>query len=127
MVNLHRLNSDDSKESNGVVKSKGKTISKVEITDNVLVISFTDDTTLSIRDDGQTCCESRYMVTDDDLPYYAGATLLSVEISDAPNQEDEYGDHEVQFLRVNTNKGTFVLSNHNEHNGHYSGFAMIAY
>lgn len=34
--------------------------------------------------------------------------------------------HEVQFLHVKTSKGSFAVSNHNEHNGYYGGFNVEA-
>ena len=106
------------------VSSNGKVILSARIENNSLRLEFNDDTAIEFFDDGQSCCESRYMVCDDDLPYFSGATLVSAELADAPEIEDEYGVHEVQFLRVATSKGTLVVSNHNEHNGYYGGFAL---
>ena len=67
------------------------------------------------------------MRTDDTLADYVGATLVDCELRDAPTTEVEHGDtHEVQFLAVKTSAGELVLSSHNEHNGYYGGFAMVA-
>lgn len=82
--------------------------------------------TLCLYDDAQSCCEHRYMVCDDDLGAFVGATLLGAEIVNAPDETDEYGEHEVQFLKVNTSAGTFTIANHNEHNGYYGGFWIVA-
>lgn len=111
-----------------VKSSLNKTIEKVwldEETDR-LNFKFTDGTGMYLFDDGQSCCEHRYMVTADDLNEYADAKLLDVELKDAPDQEDEYGVHEVQFLDVKTDKGVFQMANHNEHNGYYGGFWLVA-
>jgi hypothetical protein len=115
------------KETVEAVKSAlGKVIEKVSLENNELVFKFTDGSGLKMFDDGQSCCESRYMVTADDLTEYANTTLLDFELKNAPNMEDEYGDHEVQFLDVKTSNGVFQMANHNEHNGYYGGFWIVA-
>jgi len=92
-----------------------------------LMFEFDDDTNLRLADGGQSCCEHRYMRTDDDLNEYAGAVLMDIEVASAPDQEDEWGEvHEVQFLNVHTDKGVFQMANHNEHNGYYGGFWIQA-
>jgi hypothetical protein len=109
----------------------GKTISDAYVDDDCyidggLIMKFTDETGIMIYDDGRSCCEHRYIHTDDDLSHYSGAMFKGVELKDAPEIEDEYGFHEVQFLIINTDKGSFTLETHNEHNGYYSGFYMKA-
>lgn len=104
----------------------GKKIAGLSLSDNALHFVFDDGAKIKIYDDGQNCCEERYMATDDDLPYFVGAVLNGIKIKDAPNIEDEYGEHEIQFLEVLTSKGTFVMANHNEHNGYYGGFWVVA-
>ncbi len=111
---------------NAVTSSLGKVIDVVYLSDNRLVFQFGDNTKLIMYDNGQSCCETRYMRTDDDLTEYAGATLLDFELKSAPNMVDEYGEHEVQFLDVKTSKGIFQMANHNEHNGYYGGFYIVA-
>lgn len=104
----------------------GKTIHEAKIEDDRLVLSFTDRTSITLRDDGQSCCAHRYMTCDDDLPYYKGAELLDAEVAPGPDAEDEWGgSHEQEFLRVKTSKGTFTVANHNVHNGYYGGFYLI--
>jgi len=93
---------------------------------DALNFEFEDETKLKVWDGGQSCCENRYMATSDDLTEYSGAKLLDFELKNAPNVADEYGDHEVQFLDVKTDKGTFQMANHNEHNGYYGGFWIVA-
>ena len=103
-------------------KSIGKTITALSSNEDALYITFEDGKRISLFDDGQSCCEHRYMRTDDDLDYYVGSKLLGGEIKDAPSVEAEYDEHEVQFLEIITDKGSFTMSNHNEHNGYYGGF-----
>lgn len=101
----------------------GKTISSLKLgADDALHFVFTDGSKLKISDDGQSCCEHRYMRTDDDLSEFIGAKLLDAEIKEAPNVVNEYEEHEVQFLEVKTDRGVFTMASHNEHNGYYGGF-----
>lgn len=103
----------------------GKTIKGLELSDNVLHFTFTDGTKIKIFDNGQDCCENRYMRTDDELRDFIGAQLLDATLKDAPSETLEYGDeHEVQFLEIKTSIGVFTMSNHNEHNGYYGGFSI---
>ena len=113
---------------NAVKSSIGKKIKKVWLDEesNKLRFEFDDNSNLVMYDGGQSCCEYRYMRTDDDLNEYEGATVLDFELKDAPSQEGEYGEHEIQFLDVITDKGVFQLANHNEHNGYYGGFWIVA-
>jgi len=104
----------------------GKPVTALSVTGSDLNIDFAD-ARLRIFDDGQSCCESRYMVCDDDLTAYIGAQLMDVTIEDAPDMPDEYGVHQVQFLHVKTSAGSFTVSSHNEHNGYYGGFYISAH
>ena len=104
----------------------GKKIISITIEDNVLIFEFSDGL-FKIWDDGQSCCEHRYMSTDDNLKYHEGAKLLGIGIKDAGDIEDDDGEcHECQFLEVSTSKGRFQCVNHNEHNGYYGGFSLTA-
>lgn len=104
--------------------SVGKRIEKLSLKDDALEFIFSDGMGIAIFDDGQSCCENRYMTTDDDLSRFIGAELVSAETSSAPNIEYEDGDHEVQFLKVTTSFGVFTMESHNEHNGYYGGFSI---
>lgn len=93
---------------------------------NVLSIQFVGGGTLCIWDDGQSCCESRYMTTDDELDTFVGAKVVGLEVvdgPDVPSDEDDYGDaHEQTFVKLETTMGTITMVTHNEHNGYYGGF-----
>jgi hypothetical protein len=66
------------------------------------------------------------MRTDDDLKEHIGGKLLRVALKDAPPVEEGGNVHEVQFLEIETTKGIFTMSNHNQHNGYYGGFYVVA-
>lgn len=102
----------------------GKTISSLDADGDRLRIAFDDGTAIAFSDEGQSCCENRFMVCDDDLTPYIGSKLLGAEVSAGPDEPDEYGTHEVEFLRVETSAGIFTVANHNEHNGYYGGFSV---
>lgn len=104
----------------------GRKLTGVALADDAIRLGLDDGSTLVIEDAGQSCCERRYMTCDDALTGFDGAQLVDVEVRDAPNVADEYGDHEVQFLVVKTSKGDITAETHNEHNGYYGGFAVRA-
>lgn len=109
--------------------SKDKVIKKLWLDEeaNKFIFVFTDDSKLTLFDNGQSCCESRYMRTDgNDLQPHVGHKLVDINITGYNNTSDKYagGEHEEQFVRVTTSLGTFVLVNHNEHNGYYGGFSL---
>lgn len=89
-----------------------------------LLFRMADGTAFQLWDARQSCCEHRYMHTDDDLPYHVGALLVDIELRDGPGVERDYGETESQFLIVTTSKGCFTVVNYNEHNGYYGGFHM---
>lgn len=104
----------------------GATIQNAWIGDNRLQIQFTDGRKLIVYDDGQSCCETRYMSTDDELSSLSGEVFVGLEKKSAPNISDEYGEHEVEFLDIITNRSRAQIANHNEHNGYYGGFWIAA-
>lgn len=77
--------------------SVGKQIEAIDLRNDMLHVKFTDGTAIQIADEGQMCCETRYMRTDDDLFTFVGAVLVGGEIRSAPDVPSEE-DHEVQFL-----------------------------
>lgn len=113
-----------------IVAAHGKRITALRLdddeTNNALHFELEDGSKFALYDNGQSCCENRYMRTDDDLSYYIGSLFIEARIQDAPDMPDEYGSHEVQFLIVATSKGEFTMQSHNEHNGYYGGFAICA-
>ncbi len=87
------------------------------------IIYFTDGTSLEIEDDPD-CCEVRWMHTDDDLDYYAGSTLVGVELRDGPTVDGDCGEvEETMFLLITTSLGVVTIAAHNNHNGYYGGIS----
>lgn len=119
---LHYL-SGGSKED--PAKYYGKKITSAKLDDNRLKITFEDGVKISIFDNVQNCCESRYMDTSDDVAWLEGKTLKAINTKDAPTESGPYGDaHEIVFLEIETMEGSITLANHNEHNGYYGGFGL---
>lgn len=46
---------------NAIKQSLGKEIKSILLQDKQLSITLSDDSTLHLYDDGQSCCETRYM------------------------------------------------------------------
>lgn len=88
-------------------------------------VTFMDGVTIHILDEGQSCCESRYITCDDDWIDLVGGRLLDIETKDAGDVESEYGEfHEAVFIEIKTDKGHVAFTTHNEHNGYYGGFGL---
>lgn len=89
-------------------------------------LTFEDGRQLFIYDDGQSCCEHRYMTFDDPLSELVGASFNDVQESFCNNEpDDDYGDaHEMVFLNIVTDRGVVQVVNHNKHNGYYGGFSI---
>lgn len=116
-----------SKDSAEIVQeSLGKVIAELSISDNALSFKFADGTSMTLSDQGQSCCESRYLTFDGDLQQYVGAKLEGAEFKDEYSGQADYEEHEIQPVQISTSKGNFVVEHHNEHNGYYGGFWIVA-
>ena len=125
-VMLKALSGDDHGED-AVSAALGKTIMSIRLDEDQLLLGLGGGDVLRLWDDGQSCCEVRYMRTDDDFQPHLGTQLVSVELRDAPNENDDHNEvHQVQFLIITTTRGAFTISSHNEHNGYYGGFWIQA-
>lgn len=103
----------------------GRTVTSAELTDDRLKLALDDGRKIEIWDNGQSCCEHRWMSTDDDPASLVGGKLIRIEAKEAPDGPSEYGEpHEQVFVEVATDKGFITLVNHNEHNGYYGGFGL---
>jgi hypothetical protein len=101
----------------------GREIKGVALERQSLILEFTDGTALTIWDDGQSCCESRYVTCDDDINCLIGGKFHSVilkEADDIPTSDI----HEICFVDVWTDRSVITLCTHNEHNGYYGGFNL---
>ena len=94
--------------------------------DDAVVLRFDDGSAISISDDGQSCCENRYMTCDDDLNKLVGDKFLGVEVrgGESGDDDDGYTVHETEFVEVKTTGPGVTLVTHNEHNGYYGGFLI---
>lgn len=102
----------------------GKEIAKAEISERALQLTFSDSIYIEIFDGNQSCCEHRYMTTDDDVRDLIGHKLVRIEAKAGPGVGDCKGQHETCFVEVATDVGFITIVNHNEHNGDYSGFCL---
>ena len=103
----------------------GRKITSAELWENNLELSFDDRTKIAIWDAGQSCCENRYMTTDDDVQYLVGSRLIRIEEKPGPDEYDDENEvHETCFVEVGTDQGFITLVTHNVHNGYYGGFAL---
>lgn len=127
-VMLNQLTGEHIRSASALKDAMGKQITSLSLSeDSQLRIKFSDGTGLRIWDDGQSCCESRYTRTDDDLSAFVGANLLDVAVRDGGGTGEEDGDyHDIQFLVLSTDRGDITFSSHNEHNGYYGGFSLSA-
>jgi hypothetical protein len=109
-----------------IEQSKDKVIIDLAVSKDRFGIKFKDGTSLVLEDDGQSCCEQRYMTCEDKLDEFTGSKFVSVEIRDGNGiaGEHEDGEHEIQFMIIKTDKGDITVTNHNEHNGYYGGFSI---
>ena len=110
---------------------QGKSICSFLLEEEALLIRFTDDSALKLFDEGQQCCEQRYLRSDDDFRAVEGAQFLDAQVREAAESAflvdtNNCGIHEVQFLVILTSLGELTISAHNEHNGYYGGFTLSA-
>lgn len=79
-----------------------------------------------IEDAGQSCFESRYLHSSDDLTALVGEELISIKASEVEYRHDTGEEHEVVFLMVTTTMDSATIETHNEHSGYYGGFTIRA-
>lgn len=127
-VMLNKMFSDEAWRA--AREALGRPISSLRLDDDDELVIRLEGTkavrTLKLWDGGQSCCERRYLRTDDDLQAHVGAILKDIEVKEAKDSvSGDYGEeHEVQFLEITTSKGCFQIVAHNQHNGYYGGFSL---
>ncbi len=111
----------------------GRTIKSITRKGDTLEITFEaksdtiKEVSIQISDEGQSCCEKRYMVIDDDLSSLVGQKLVSVEVKYTKSYSENDTDddtHETAFLEIQGNSSSITVATHNEHNGFYGGFRL---
>lgn len=97
--------------------------------DEGLKLTCANGWVITLNDEGQSCCESRYITCDDDVGSLVGGVFYGVrkcvtgrEWEDDEDDDDEV--HDVVFIDVVTSVGSITLCTHNEHNGYYGGFSV---
>jgi hypothetical protein len=97
--------------------------------EDAVFLILDDDKKVKVSDNGQLCCERRYMTSDDTdgIGFLKGSNLFDIVVTgDTRGDEGGYGYvHAVQFLEIRTSHGVATLSNHNVHNGYYGGFGLV--
>lgn len=103
----------------------GRKITTAVVSNDELRLTFSDGTGLRLWDNGQSCCESRYITCDDDTCKLVGGELRRIEAKRTEEKAGEYGDeHEMVFIEVGTDECFVTICTHNEHNGYYGGFGL---
>ena len=104
-----KYNNLDKGSAMSLLHSEGKVIKGINLFNKGLFITF-KDSVLKIFDDGQSCCEYRYMHTEDDLKDYIGTTFKSLEKKEHKRSEiDTFDILDSQFLDINTSKGLLQI------------------
>ena len=105
-------------------KYYGKTIKSAEVDEERLLITFDDGVTIKLWDDGQSCCECRYITCDDIAGDLVGGKLVEIFTKECNDFENEEEDHEAVFITIKTDLTAITMTTHNEHNGYYGGFGL---
>jgi len=118
---IHYLGGGSTESAN---KFYGRKIKAAKMVDDKFIITFAGGSEIAIGDNGQSCCESRYMTCDDNPADLVGGKLRSIEVK--KYEEDEKSDepHEIAFLEVATETTSITFCTHVEHNGYYGGFGL---
>ena len=132
----------------------GDTITEAALVDDKLQLVFASGRKVALSDEGQSCCESRYITTDDNVSDLVGGKLVTIEERDGGDQQgpcstcqgpnaydppdsgktcyscngtgiESNGSHDLAFVVIQTDKSSITLCTHNEHNGYYGGFALV--
>lgn len=113
-------------KSNIINKYTGKRIVALTLSDNKIKLYFGGGFVVHIFDNGQRCCEERFITTDDNLSLATNTRFRNLTIKGTTN--DDYSDDEIKqideilFLKIQTDKACFTFETHNKHNGYYGGF-----
>lgn len=122
--NYNTLENLLSESEHNADKYYGKKITDCFLKDDRLSIYFDDGKKIQIWDNGQSCCESRYITCDDNPKDLIGNKLVKIEPKEGPEIKNNYETHEQVFIEIATDKGFITMTTHNEHNGYYGGFGL---
>ena len=98
-----------------------------KLDNEALTLTFEDGKWITVSDEGQHCCEERYITCDDNLDAIIGSYLVRVEHKGVGDfdKDPERDYHETAFIEVMTSNGAITLCTHNIHNGYYGGFHLV--
>lgn len=107
----------------------GRKIKEAIFNEDEIYLTFEDGVKIKIWDAGQSCCESRYMRTEDNISDLNGNVLNKIDVKDGgvTQGKDKYDNddfHEINFLEIQAGHETFTVCTHVEHNGYYGGFVL---
>jgi hypothetical protein len=127
MSTLTKTNGDEA-----LTLGNGNTIVSITIDtdkreDGVVIIRFIDGAQLELWDNARSCCESRWLHSDDDLPYFTNCTLVSVSVEGGDSEEDSDNGGNVkesEFIKIQTSLGMITVVAYNSHNGYYGGISI---
>lgn len=107
-------------------KYYGKTIQNawMDKESNRFFIIFCDALKIFINDQGQSCCEHRYMTCDDNPLDLVGKKLTEVKVKNLIRDDGSDDSHEIAFLEIIAGDASVNFATHNEHNGYYGGFDL---
>ena len=91
---------------------------------DILCIKLECGLQVEVCDNGQSCCEHRYMNCDDNLSSLVGEEFRSIKLGESSHTDHDYDVTDIQFLKFQTNKDSITIANYNEHNGYYGGFSI---
>lgn len=105
-------------------KYNGMEIVSISLNNDVATFKFKEGG-FEMRDDGQSCCESRWMHSEDekDFDYHIGAIFRFIQVV-AGDGEESSECHDTEYCNILTSKGVLQFVCHNEHNGYYGGFSV---
>lgn len=118
---LHQLGGGSPKNASDYY---GRKIVTASLDNDEIKLGFDDNVTIRIWDDGQSCCESRYITCDDDIKDLIGKKLTKIEVKNHKEETGEYEEHEMAFVEINAEGSSITFCTHNQHNGYYGGFGL---
>lgn len=115
---------------------KGRKITDAKLTTDDLTLSFEGtEEQLRVYDAGQSCCENRYITSDDDVKDLVGGNLVSIEEREGPEPEPAVcdkckGSKRLDFSdqpMLDPEGGEECWACHGTGNDYYSGDHEVAF
>lgn len=112
-----------------IVEYYGRKITSAFLKDQEILLNFHDGKQITIFDEAQSCCEKRYLSSDDDISELIGFELKSISAKNVirPEENPDGDFDDIVFLEIQAGHITFTAAAHNEHNGYYGGFEIACH